>query len=279
MYSAAALPGGEGQAERDERGRGFRFARYSALELDARKHFADYTPEEFGAFLRAIDAFRVHAPWRRTRRAAAARRGRIDVRRILRDATAYGGEPIRPSFRRPGERRRRVVALCDVSGSMQKESRALLALFHAGVAAGGPFEAFSLGTRTVRLTRALGRPDAAGALAEAARSAGDWGGGTRLGATLQQFLDRWGRAGIARGAIVVIVSDGWERGDIALLETQMRRLSRLAHRIVWVNPRKAADGYEPLAAGMAAALPFVDDFISGHSLDALEELIAVLFAR
>jgi len=276
-YSIAALPNAEESVERTETGHTFARARYSALEVDSEKRFADYTPEEFARFLSALSALRVAAPLRRSRRAERAARGRIDVRRIVRDAMAFGGEPIAPSFRRTAERRRRVIALCDVSGSMEKETRALLAFFHAGVASGAPFEAFSLGTRTVRLTRALRQGDASAALRRAAELARDWGGGTRLGSTLRAFLDRWGQRGLARGAVVVIVSDGWERGDVTLLAEQMQRLKRLAHRIVWVNPRKAAEGYEPLAAGMAAALPFVDRFVSGHSLAALDELLRAIF--
>ncbi len=276
-YSIAALPIAEDAVERDERGQTFARARYSALELDSEKRFADYTPEEFARFLAAVSAWRVAAPLRRSRRPARAPRGRIDVRRIVRDAMKFGGEPIAPSFRKTAQRPRRVIALCDVSGSMEKETRALLAFFHAGVASGAPFEAFSLGTRAVRLTRALRQGDAAAALRRAAELARDWGGGTRLGSTLRAFLDRWGQRGLARGAVVVIVSDGWERGDVGLLGEQMARLKRLAHRIVWVNPRKAAEGYEPLAAGMAAALPFVDAFVSGHNLASLDELVRALF--
>jgi len=276
-YSISALPIAEEAVERDERGQAFAHARYSALELDSEKRFADYTVDEFARFLAAIAALRLAAPRRRSRRAERAPRGRIDVRRIVRDAMAFGGEPIAPSFRRRADRPRRVIALCDVSGSMEKETRALLAFFHAGVASGSPFEAFSLGTRTVRLTRALRQGDAAAALRRAAELARDWGGGTRLGSTLRAFLDSWGQRGLARGAVVVIVSDGWERGDVRLLAEQMQRLRRLAHRIVWVNPRKAADGYEPLAAGMAAALPFVDTFVSGHNLASLDELLLAIF--
>ena len=277
-YSISALPIAEDAVERDERGQAFARAHYSALELDSEKRFADYSAEEFARFLSAVSLLRVAAPVRRSRRAERAARGRIDVRRIVRDAMAFGGEPIAPSFRRAAERRRRVIALCDVSGSMEKETRALLAFFHAGVASGAPFEAFSLGTRTVRLTRALAQGDAATALRRAAELARDWGGGTRLGSTLRAFVDRWGQRGLARGAVLVIVSDGWERGDVALLAEQMQRLRRLAHRIVWVNPRKAAEGYEPLAAGMAAALPYVDAFVSGHNLAALDELVRAIFA-
>jgi uncharacterized protein with von Willebrand factor type A (vWA) domain len=277
-FTAGALPIAEDAVERNERGRTFARARYSALELDAEKRFVDYTPEEFARFLAALAAMRVGAPRRPSRRVRAAPRGRIDVRRILRDAMAFGGEPIAPTFRHRTDRPRRVVALCDVSGSMEKETRALLAFFHAGVASGAPFEAFSLGTRTVRLTRALAGGDPAAALRRAALLARDWGGGTRLGATLRAFLDTWGQRGLARGAVVAIVSDGWERGDVALLEAQMARLARLAYRVVWINPRKAADGYEPLAAGMAAALPYVDVFVSGHNLASLEELVRAIFA-
>ncbi|HMD03059.1 MAG TPA: VWA domain-containing protein [Candidatus Baltobacteraceae bacterium] len=275
---SAVAPHAAARARGDERGEVVRWQRYSAVELERDKDFAAYTPEEFAQFMAAVGALRFFAPRRRTRRLRAARRGYIDLRRIVREASRTAGEPIRPRFRARAVRARRVVVLCDVSGSMEKHARALLAFFHAGVASGVPFEAFSLGTRATRLTRALRAGDARSALEAASRLAADWAGGTRLGETLKAFLDGWGARGIARRAIVVIVSDGWERGDVALLRAQMERLRRLAYRVIWVNPRKAADGYQPLAAGMAAALPYVDVFLSGHSLGALDELIATLFS-
>jgi uncharacterized protein with von Willebrand factor type A (vWA) domain len=268
-----------GAAERrDAGGNEVRWARFSAVEIEREKDFGAYTAAEFANFLAAVRSVRLNAPLRRERRTEPAKRGRFDPGRTLRRAIQTGGEPIRRFTR---SRRRRpipVVALCDVSGSMEPYTRALLAFVHAGVASGLPFEAFSLGTRAVRLTRAFATREPARALIGAARLAGDWAGGTRLGETLKAFLDGWGQRGTARGAIVVIVSDGWDRGDLALLGEQMQRLARLARRIVWVNPRKAAAGYEPLAGGMATALPFVDTFLSGHSLAALDELAGAIFA-
>jgi uncharacterized protein len=135
---------------------------------------------------------------------------------------------------------------------------------------------FTIGTRLTRVTRELGSRDPDAAMAAMAAAVPDYAGGTRIGVLLREFLDRWGQRGMARGAVVVIMSDGWERGDAALLGEQMRRLSRLAHRIVWCNPRKGRPGFAPLAAGLAAALPYVDDFVAGHSLAALERLASVV---
>jgi uncharacterized protein with von Willebrand factor type A (vWA) domain len=167
------------------------------------------------------------------------------------------------------------VLIADVSGSMESYSRVYLHLLQGAVRGAGA-EAFVLATRLTRLTRALatGHPDAA--LAKAADEAPDWSGGTRLGEALKSFVDDHGRRGMARGAVVVIVSDGWERADPALLGEQMARLHRLANRVVWVNPRSAAEEYEPLVGGMAAALPHVDVLVSGHSLDALEDVLAAV---
>jgi uncharacterized protein with von Willebrand factor type A (vWA) domain len=194
------------------------------------------------------------------------------VRRSLRS----GGEPIRRAFTEAGERPRRIVLICDVSGSMEPYSRALVRFLHAAVVGRGRIEAFALGTRLTRITRELSSRDPDSALAKAARSVPDWSGGTRLGEGLRAFNDQWGVRGTARGAVVVILSDGWDRGDPALLAEQMQRLQRVAYRTVWVNPLKASPGYAPLAAGMAAALPYVDEFVEGHSLDSLQKLAEVI---
>jgi uncharacterized protein with von Willebrand factor type A (vWA) domain len=169
-----------------------------------------------------------------------------------------------------------VVLLCDVSGSMEPYSRALLRFLHAAVVARGNVEAFAIGTRLTRITTELASRDPDAALAAAARRVVDLSGGTRLGAALRTFNDEWGVRGMARGAVVVIVSDGWDRGEPDVLSEQMARLQRVAHRLVWVNPLKASEGYAPLALGMAAALPFVDEFVEGHSLESLEQLAAVI---
>jgi uncharacterized protein with von Willebrand factor type A (vWA) domain len=176
----------------------------------------------------------------------------------------------------PGERPRRLILLCDVSGSMDAYSRALLRFLHAAVVSRGRVEAFALGTRLTRLTRDLSSHDPDAAISAAARHVVDWSGGTRLGEGLRRFNDEWGVRGMARGAIVVIMSDGWDRGDPELLAEQMERLHRVAHRIVWVNPLKASPGFAPLARGMAAALPYVDEFVEGHSLASLETLAEVV---
>jgi uncharacterized protein with von Willebrand factor type A (vWA) domain len=159
---------------------------------------------------------------------------------------------------------------------MEPYARALVRFLHTVVVARGQVEAFALGTRLTRITRELSSRDPDVALAAAARQVVDWSGGTRLGAGLRTFNDEWGIRGLARGAVVVVISDGWERGGADLLAEQMARLARVAHRIVWVNPLKATPGYAPLAAGMAAALPYVDEFVEGHSLASLEELGEVI---
>jgi uncharacterized protein with von Willebrand factor type A (vWA) domain len=143
---------------------------------------------------------------------------------------------------------------------------------HAGVISGEPLEAFVLGTRLTRITKELNSRDPDRALKDAAGAVQDWSGGTRLGDTIKEFVDRWGQRGMARGAVIVILSDGWDRGDVEVLAEQMMRLSRLAYKVIWVNPLKAAPDYQPLARGMAAALPYVDEFLSGHNFESLEEL-------
>jgi hypothetical protein len=194
------------------------------------------------------------------------------VRRALRT----GGEAVSLAWRAPGAQPRRLVMLCDISGSMEPYSRALLRFAQAAVVGRPKVEVFALGTRLSRLTRQLSSRDPDAALAAAGRAVADWSGGTRLGEGLRSFNDRWGVRGMARGAVVVILSDGWDRGDPAELAEQMGRLHRVAHRVVWVNPLKAAPGYAPLARGMAAALPWVDAFVEGHSLAALEHLSSVI---
>ena len=248
----------------------------SVEERLRRKDFAAYTPEELAVLRQLVEAMHVAAPQRRARRTARAPAGRsLDVRRTLRRAHRTGGDPVRREYRRRRLRPRRIVLIADVSGSMEAYSRVYLNLLQGAVRGAGA-EAFVMATRLTRLSRALaaGHPDAA--LARAAQAAPDWSGGTRIGAALKTFLDVYGRRGLARGAVVVIVSDGWERADPALLGEQMARLARLAHRVIWVNPRSAAEDYQPLAGGMAAALPHVDVLLSGHSLQALEHLITAI---
>lgn len=258
--------------------------RYSAGEVLRHKDFAAYSASEFAqaralmADLRLTGELRRSRRRRRARSAAASSRRRPDVRATVRLALATGGEPVRRVWREPAERPRRVVLLCDVSGSMEPYARALLRFVHAAVVArgAGRVEAFAVGTRLTRLTRELAWRDPDEALARATKAVADWSGGTRLGAGLRAFNDGYGVRGMARGAVVVVLSDGWDRGDPAALAAEMARLHRVAHRVVWVNPVSAAPGYAPLAQGMAAALPFVDHFLPGNSLASLDDLAQVI---
>jgi hypothetical protein len=252
--------------------------RYSPAEVLRHRNFATYSPAEHVEARRLIADLRFAGGMRRSRRSRQSRRarGRPELRRTVRRSLRTGGEPIRRAFAEPSERPRRLVFLCDVSGSMEPYARALVRFLHTVVIARGRVEAFALGTRLTRITRELSSRDPDAALAAAARRVVDWSGGTRLGEGIRQFNDEWGIRGMARGATVVVFSDGWDRGDAGELAEQMARLHRVAHQVVWVNPLKATPGYAPLAAGMAAALPHVDEFMEGHSLASLEELAEVL---
>src|SRR5581483_6388356 len=194
------------------------------------------THDEFEEARRLMTDLRLHGALRRSRRRRPSRKreGRPDLRRTVRRSLRSGGEPIRRAFTAAGERPRRIVLICDVSGSMEPYSRALLRFLHAAVVGRGRIEAFALGTRLTRITRELSSRDPDAALAKAARSVPDWSGGTRLGEALRAFNDQWGVRGMARGSVVVILSDGWDRGDPQLLAEQMQRLHRVAYRTVWV---------------------------------------------
>ena len=263
--------GSEGDGEEDSETIA---VRYSPYELLREKDFADCTADELAELAGLMSQLRLSGAMRRSRRLQPVRmpRGRPDLRRTVRRALQAGGEPITRSFRRPGEQPRRLVLLLDVSGSMESYARALLRFVHAAVVARRRVEAFTLGTRLTRLTRELSTRDPDAAFDRAAGAVQDWSGGTRLGESIGVFCDQWGVRGMARGAVVVILSDGWDRGEPAAMAESMARLSRVAHKVVWVNPLKATPGYAPLAQGMAAALPFVDEFVEGHSLASLEEL-------
>jgi uncharacterized protein with von Willebrand factor type A (vWA) domain len=254
--------------------------RYSAIEVLRHLDFAVYGEPEWAQARRLMAELRAHAEMRRSRRLrrSSRRHGSLDLPATVRAALGSDGEAIRRAWRRPAERPRRLVYIIDISGSMQPYARAFLRFAHATVSARatGETEIFVLGTRLTRITRALSWRDPDAALADAARLVDDWYGGTRLGAGLQFFNDRWGNRGMARGAVVVIMSDGWDRGDPTQLAREMGRLRRVARRVVWVNPLRASPGYQPVARGMAAALPFVDDFVDGHSLASLEALVAVV---
>ena len=253
-----------------------RAVRFTAHETLRERDFATCTPAELAELARAVDRLRWHHRPVRGRRRRPGRRGALDLRRTVAATVRAGGEPVAWRRNRRVDRPRRQVLLLDVSGSMEPYTRLLLRYAHASVRARARVEVFALATRCTRLTRELAtvQPDAA--LAAASHAVRDWDGGTRLGEDLASFLDEWGQRGVARGADVVIVSDGWDRGDPAHLAEQMARLSRAAARIVWVNPLRGTPGYEPLARGMAAALPYCDRFVDGHSLAALEQLAELL---
>jgi uncharacterized protein with von Willebrand factor type A (vWA) domain len=254
--------------------------RFSAVETLSSKDFADYTNDELAEAQRLMQRLRFVGSPRRSLRMKPTRsqRARVDVRRTVRSSFAHMGEPVRRQWRAPSERMRRLVVLLDVSGSMEPYARAFLRFMHAAMVGRQRVEAFTLGTRLTRITRELAHRDPDKALARTSEQVADWSGGTRIGECMRTFNDRWGVRGMARGAIVVVLSDGWDRGNPEVLAEQMQRLGRVAHRIVWVNPLKVTPGYAPLARGMAAALPHVDAFVEGHSLDALEQLAEVIGA-
>ncbi|WP_419552181.1 vWA domain-containing protein [Candidatus Poriferisodalis sp.] len=254
--------------------------RYSDVETLRHKDFADCSDIEMAELHTLMGDLRFQAVTRRSRRAVRAKRfsRRPDLRRTIRRALRTGGEAIRREFLTGDRKPRRLVLLLDVSGSMEPYARALVRFAHAAVVGRTRVEAFTIGTRLTRVTRELSSRDPDAGLRAASDSVQDWSGGTRLGATLHEFNDRWGVRGQARGAIVVICSDGWDRGTPDELAEQMARLHLVTHRLVWVNPLKHTPGYAPLARGMAAALPHVDDFIEGHSFDSLEHLAAAIAA-
>jgi uncharacterized protein len=251
---------------------------YSPVELLRRRDFADLTPQELRAVQGMVARLARLQPMRRSRRLEAARPpGVLDPRRTLRGSLRTQGVPLERAWRRPKLVPRKLVVLCDVSGSMEPYARALVMFLQAMTTAGRRVEAFAFGTRLTRLTSHLGGHDPAAALARAGAAMPDWGGGTRIGASLAAYNRGPGRA-LTRGAVVVIVSDGWERGDLAQLDRELERIARAAQVLVWVNPLKGHAGFEPVAGGMRTALRHVDVFLPGHNVAALEELAAVLRA-
>ncbi len=266
--------GSEDEADGADRDDELRELRFSRVEHLAGKDFARCSDDERRELFEALSRLHLGGPTRRSHRLAPAtgQSGRPDLRRTVQDAKRTGGEALRLRTRRPRRRPRRLILLLDVSGSMDVYARVLVRFAHAAVLARRHVEVFTLGTRLTRITRQLSGPDPDAAVAAAAAEVADWSGGTRLGDVIGEFNDRWGIAGLGRGAVVVILSDGWDRGDPERLAEEMERLHRVTHSIVWVNPLKAAPGYEPLARGMAAALPHTDRFVPGHSLAALADL-------
>jgi len=256
----------------------------SVTEVLRHRDVATMSPAEKHRLAAMFATIRLQPPARRTARHQPWHRGDLDASRTLRSSLRRMGEPGQIAWRRRGVRPRRIVLLIDVSGSMSGYADALLRLAHrftvsAGGTAGTPrgvVETFTVGTRLTHLTRAMRLRDPDRAIVAAGETVPDWSGGTRLGETLRIFSDRWGQRGMARGAVVVIFSDGWERGDPSLLAEQMGRLHRIAHRVVWVNPHRGKDGYLPLQQGVVAVLPYCQDFVAGHSLATFKEVAEVI---
>lgn len=271
-----ASPGNPGESDEPDDDEETILAAVSTQERLGDKDFAACSPDELALLNALIERFPLVAPTRLARRERRHPAGRsLDMRATLRAAHRTMGDPVRRVHRRRTERPRRVVLIADVSGSMEPYARVYLHLMRGAVRALRA-EAFVFATRLTRLTRQLGMTHPDVAYRKAASAAPDWSGGTRIGSALKTFVDDYGRRGMARGAVVVIVSDGWEIEDPELVGQAMQQLSRLAFHIIWVNPRKAAVGYRPLVGGMAAALPYVDTFVSGHSLRALGEVMEAI---
>jgi uncharacterized protein with von Willebrand factor type A (vWA) domain len=253
-------------------------AAWSDVELLRKKDFAQYTDAEVALAREMIARLARRGPTRISRRTRPVRRRRghqPDLRRVVRASLRTAGEPVHRHWRAPRRRPRPVVLVCDVSGSMTPYARMLLQYLHASVAARRRVEAFAFGTRLTRITAELEGRDHDRALARAAAAVTDFSGGTRIGAALADLNRVHGRR-IGRGAVIVILSDGWDRGDPEQLEAEMARLRRSAHRLVWLNPLAAHQDFEPLTRGMRAAVPHTDELLPGNSLASLEELAGIL---
>jgi len=263
----------------------------SDTERLAGRDFAQLSPDELRRLAVLMRDLTIALPPRRTRRYRPRKEGdRLDMRRTLRQARRTGGEPVQIARRAVRARPRRLIVLCDISGSMEPYARALLQLMYVasrspgGAGGAGPpwdatrprTEVFTFATRLTRLTPALSAATPETMLARAGEAAPDWAGGTRIGAALREFNDRYGARGMARGAVVLIISDGWETGDPAVLGAQMARLHRIAYRIVWANPRTQSERYRPEVGGMAAAWPYCDAVVSAHNFEALDDLLEAL---
>lgn len=246
-------------------------------EILRRRDVLELTDADRDAISRLVCALAPKTRRRRTRRRRPGRGPYLDLRRTTRTMVRDGGEPGSLVRARRKDKPRRLVLLLDVSGSMTPYADLFLRFAHAAMrVAPSSTEVFTVGTRLTRLTRQLRGREPQDALRAAAEAIPDWSGGTRLGESLRAFLDLWGQRGTARGSVVVIASDGWERGDASLLAEQMARLARLAHRVLWINPHRGREGFAPVTAGMSAALPYLDELLAGHTVDALSEVAEVI---
>jgi uncharacterized protein with von Willebrand factor type A (vWA) domain len=250
---------------------------WSAAESLRHKAFERMTAAELREAERAIDRMRPVLPMRRTRRWELGRRGPLLApREMLRRNLSAGGDLVEWVWRRPRKRPRSVVLICDISGSMERHSRLLLRFGHAMARAGIRMEAFAFGTRLTRITPMLRRRDPDSALREVSEAVGDWSGGTRIGYAFREFNQEWARRVLRTSGIIIVVSDGWDRGDPSLVGTETERLQRNSHLLVWLNPLAGSSGYRPLAQGMAAAFPFIDRFLPCHDLQSLQHVASVL---
>jgi uncharacterized protein with von Willebrand factor type A (vWA) domain len=281
--SQAALDNEEGGGSGEDLDEDTLNAMASEAEVLRHRDIGEMQPAEKARLTAMFETLRPRSPRRTANRRTPWRRGDVDAQRTLRQMLRRMGEPGEIAWRRRATRPRRVVMLVDVSGSMSGYADALLRLAHRFSHPGrgaptrpGGVEVFTVGTRLTRVTRAMRMRDPERAIVAAGETVPDWSGGTRLGENLRMFMDRWGQRGLARGAVVVVFSDGWERGEAELLGEQMRRLRRVAHRVVWVNPHVGKDGYLPVQQGIVAALPHVDDLVAGHSLATFADLIEVV---
>ena len=270
------IPTAEGEDAASQQQQGI-LAAWSAEEVLSQKEHLQYQDDELLALRMLAQEIKRQSPTRRSRRARPSSTGhRFDVRGTVRDSLTTDGEAFRLGFSAPTLRPRRLLFLCDVSGSMERYSRVLLASLKAVVGAAQRAEAFVFATQLTRLTRSLHGRDLEQALDKARAAVPDWSGGTRIGHALADFNNTYGRRGFSRGAIVLVVSDGWDRGDPKMLETEVRRLQLQSRRLVWINPRPMAVDQQPLAIGMRAAMPYIDDFVPGHDPRAVAGLASVI---
>ncbi|MEA2181087.1 MAG: uncharacterized protein QOD83_3220 [Solirubrobacteraceae bacterium] len=279
---AMNMSAGDGEDEEDEDAKEVLvpIAQASEEEALSEKNFSSLNAQELALLYRLMVRLQLATPERRTRRKRRGNHGEhMDMRRTLRLSMRTAGDPIKLARKRRRVHPRRLVMLCDISGSMEPYARAYLQFLHAARATGPYAEAFVFATRLTRLTKQLSGRNPQRAIARAAAAAPDWSSGTRIGDALKTFNDRYGRRGMARGSVIVILSDGWERGDPELVGREMQRLARLAYRIVWVNPRVSAKGFAPRAGGLVAALPHCNALVSGHSLQALDEVADAIAAE
>ena len=245
---------------------------FSAREVLRQRDFADYTPAEVTAARSLMSELEWDLGRRRTRRSTWGDGRDVDLRRTMRRSLSYGGEMLDIAHRKRKTKPRPLVLICDVSGSMERYTRMLLHFVHTVAVSGQQLEAFLFATRLTRITRHLEHRGVDRAVSEVARVVPDWAGGTRIGDAIKAFNYRWARRVLRGGAVVLVISDGWDRGEPELLSREMARLQRSCHRLIWLNPLLGSPGYEPLTRGMQAALPYIDDFLPAHNLHSLQEL-------